>query len=110
MGGFLPQRTCSRKFVLAHSSFRRISILMTILYFARLRDEIGCSEEKLDLPANITTLKELVVWLRTQSDGHGSALGPGSMLKMAVNQVHAEWDTSVANGDEIAFFPPVTGG
>jgi len=83
---------------------------MTILYFARLKDEIGCSEEKLEMPEDVTCLKDLVVWLRTQSDGHAQALAPGSMLKMAVNQEHAQWETPVGPQDEIAFFPPVTGG
>lgn len=83
---------------------------MTILYFARLRTEVGFSEEKLDLPDDVTCLKDLVVWLRTRSEGHALALAPGSMLKMAVNQEYGDWETPVAGSDEIAFFPPVTGG
>lgn len=83
---------------------------MTILYFARLRDEVGCSEEKLDLPADVTTVQELLLWLRTRSDGHAYGLAPGAMLKVAVNQEHAQMESKIAAHDEIAFFPPVTGG
>ncbi len=83
---------------------------MTVLYFARLRDEIGDSEEKLDLPGDVTTVAELMVWLRDQSEGHGHALGPGAMLKVAVNQEYAAPDAPVRPDDEIAIFPPVTGG
>ncbi len=83
---------------------------MTILYFARLRDEIGTSEEKLELPANVGTVAELMVWLRSQSDGHDHALGTGAVLKVAVNQEYAAPDAAVSAHDEIAIFPPVTGG
>jgi molybdopterin synthase sulfur carrier subunit len=81
-----------------------------ILYFARLRDEIGHAEEKIELPGEVTTVRELMGWLRGRSEGHALALGPGAMLKVAVNQTYAEFETTVANGDEVAFFPPVTGG
>lgn len=83
---------------------------MTILYFARLRDEVGCSEEKLDLPSDVTTVQELLLWLRQRSDGHAFGLSPGTMLKVAVNQEHAQMETTLKAHDEVAFFPPVTGG
>jgi len=83
---------------------------MTILYFARLRDEIGASEEKLSPPEHVKTVGELMAWLRGRSAAHGHALGPGAMLKVAVNQTYANPETPVATDDEIAIFPPVTGG
>ncbi len=83
---------------------------MTILYFARLREEIGTSEEKLDPPAGVKTVADLMKWLRGRSEDHAHALGPGALLKVAVNQTYAEPGTPISAGDEIAIFPPVTGG
>lgn len=83
---------------------------MTVLYFARLRDEIGTSEERLDPPGDVKTVGELVAWLRDRSDGHAHALGPGAMLKVAVNQTYVDLNAPFAAGDEVAIFPPVTGG
>jgi molybdopterin synthase sulfur carrier subunit len=83
---------------------------MTILYFARLRDEIGTAEEKLDPPESVQTVSELMAWLRERSEAHAQALGPGAMLKVAVNQTYADADAPVQAGDEVAIFPPVTGG
>jgi len=83
---------------------------MTILYFARLRDEIGTSEEKLNPPKGVNTVGELLKWLRDQSPAHGHALGPGALLKVAVNQEYAGLEAPFAADDEVAIFPPVTGG
>ncbi len=83
---------------------------MKILYFGRVRDEIGVSEEELDLPPEIATAGALRDWLRGQSEAHELALGPGSLIKIAVNQTYADTETPVAEGDEVAVFPPVTGG
>ncbi len=83
---------------------------MTVLYFARLRDEIGTSEERLDPPAHVKTVGDLVAWLRDRSDGHAHALGPGAMLKVAVNQTYVDLGAPFSASDEIAIFPPVTGG
>ena len=83
---------------------------MTVLYFARLRDEIGTSEETLEPPEHVHTVAELIVWLRDQSEGHAHALGPGTVLKVAVNQEYAGPDAPIGANDEVALFPPVTGG
>ena len=83
---------------------------MTVLYFARLRDEIGTAEERVTPPSEVKTVGALVAWLREQSEGHALALGPGAMLKVAVNQTYADPETPVAADDEVAIFPPVTGG
>ena len=83
---------------------------MKILYFGRARDEIGTAEENVPLPEGVTTAGALRDWLIGQSEGHKLALGPGSLIKIAVNQTYADTDTPVKEGDEIAVFPPVTGG
>jgi len=83
---------------------------MTILYFARLREQIGASEEKLSPPPSVRTVGELMAWLAAQSEAHAHALGPGAMLKVAVNQTYAGPDAAIREDDEVAIFPPVTGG
>jgi molybdopterin synthase sulfur carrier subunit len=78
-----------------------------ILYFAGLREKLGTAGETLDLPANITTVGALRDWLVAEGR---EALGSAKNLRCAVNQDMARLEDPVKDGDEIAFFPPVTGG
>lgn len=82
---------------------------MKIIYFAALRREIGVGEESVDPPATVATVAQLQDWLKSRSPAHAKALSARRLMS-AVNQDYAGPDTSVAPGDEIAFFPPVTGG
>ena len=81
-----------------------------LLYFAWLRERVGMSEEDIILPAEISTIGDLIPWLRQRSPGHAAAFVATKSLRCAVNQDFAAPDTLIAAGDEIAFFPPVTGG
>jgi molybdopterin synthase sulfur carrier subunit len=81
-----------------------------LLYFAWVRQKIGKSEEDLALPANVATLRDLAQHLRARGPGYADAFGDLAWLRAAANQVHVGFDTRVGDGDEIAFFPPVTGG
>jgi molybdopterin converting factor subunit 1 len=83
---------------------------MRILYFAWLRERVGLAEETLDPPGTVGTIAELVDWLRARDDRHAAAFAQAELIRCAVNQDFATPDTPVANGDEVAFFPPVTGG
>lgn len=83
---------------------------MKILWFAYLRSVTGESCETVQPPATIQTVSELVPWLRAQSARYSAALADMSMVRVAVNQEYACPDHPVAATDEIAFFPPVTGG
>jgi molybdopterin converting factor subunit 1 len=83
---------------------------VTILYFAWLRARIGMGQEHLSPPADIATVGQLLDWLRGQSPAHAEALANPALLRAAVNQDLAGWDHPVQPGDEVAFFPPVTGG
>jgi molybdopterin converting factor subunit 1 len=87
---------------------------MKILYFAWLRERVGVGEEILDPPAEIGTVAELVAWLSARSPGHAAAFAPTAdgrrLVRCAVNQDFALPDAVVAPHDEVAFFPPVTGG
>jgi len=81
-----------------------------LLYFAWLRERVGRSEETLDLPEGVATVASLTEWLRGRGDGFAAAFAPGVPVRCAVNQEFAGPDTPIAAGDEVAFFPPVTGG
>lgn len=84
--------------------------MLTILYFARLREVLGVSTEQIDLPQDAHNIDGLTQWLRTRGGAWDSELAPGKVFRVAVNQVIGEAQTPLADGDEIAFFPPVTGG
>lgn len=80
--------------------------MIRVLYFARLRDRLGTAGEEIaDLPG---TVGELLDRLTARGDDWAEALS-GRVL-MAVNQEMADRDTPLADGDEVGFFPPVTGG
>ena len=83
---------------------------VTILYFAWLRERTGHSQESLTLPAGLRTVGDLIGWLVDRSPGHASAFANRRAVRCAVNQDFADPETRVGPGDEIAFFPPVTGG
>lgn len=84
--------------------------MLTLLYFAGLREALGCGEEVVALPDGCATIGDLMAWLRARDPGHEAAFANPRMVRAAVNQVFAGPDTAIAAGDEIAFFPPVTGG
>jgi sulfur-carrier protein len=81
---------------------------MTILYFAWVRQMIGMDRETVDMPA--TTVRALAEHLRARGGGYAQAFADLARLRAAVNREHAAFDAAVTEGDEIAFFPPVTGG
>lgn len=78
-----------------------------ILYFAGLREKLGLGSERLDLPASVLTVAELRAHLLALGR---DALAATPNLRCAVNQEMQGLDALVRDGDEIAFFPPVTGG
>jgi molybdopterin converting factor subunit 1 len=83
---------------------------LTILYFAWLRERTGTSQECVTLPADVRTVGALIAWLAERSPGHASAFANRRTVRCAVNQDFADPATPVGPGDEVAFFPPVTGG
>ena len=84
--------------------------MIRLLYFAWVRAQIGVSEEQLTPPKTPLTVAELLDWLPTLGAGHAAALEQRAKLRVAVNQDFAEPDTLIQAGDEVAVFPPVTGG
>ncbi|MCY3752867.1 MAG: molybdopterin converting factor subunit 1 [Alphaproteobacteria bacterium] len=83
---------------------------MKILYFAWLRDKAGMSEWQVSPPPGIVTVGALIDWLAAQNASQAEVFADRSVVRVAVNQDFAEADTPVGPGDEVAFFPPVTGG
>jgi molybdopterin synthase sulfur carrier subunit len=84
-------------------------VKVKVLYFAGLRDQLGKPGEDLDL-ATMTTVAGLRTQLMARGGAWQSALAQGKALRVAVNQEMAQPTTPVKAGDEVAFFPPVTGG
>ena len=83
---------------------------MKLLYFAWLRAKIGLAEETVDLPAGVASVGALLDWLKRRGPGFADALKDTSVVRVAVNQIYVNWDHPVKPGDEVALFPPVTGG
>ena len=84
---------------------------MKVLYFAWMREKIGQSADEFDaLPDGVATVADLVGHLADKGGGYGEAFADRKVLRAAVNQSHVDLDHPLNAGDEVAFFPPVTGG
>ena len=83
---------------------------LTLLYFASLRERLECPMERVDLPEPAGNVAGVVAWLRSRGGAWNEAFAPGRSWRISVNQRMGTLDSAVGEGDEIAFFPPVTGG
>ena len=83
---------------------------MKIRYFAWMKRTVGVAEEEVSPPADVTTVGELVAWLRERSAGRAEALAAGAAFGAAVDKRTATMDVKLAGASEVAFFPPFTGG
>ena len=83
--------------------------MITVLFFAGLREALGTSSESLSLPSGVNTVVALREHLAARG-GQWDALAKARNLRAAVNQDMVPLTTAIKDGDEIAFFPPVTGG
>ena len=81
-----------------------------ILYFASLAETLERRSEQLALPADCKNVNDLVALLRARGEPFDSAFGGDTRILVAINQEMSEADAAIADHDEIAFFPPVTGG
>jgi sulfur-carrier protein len=84
--------------------------MVTVLYFARLREALGTASEQLALPESVIDLAGLRQALVGRGGAWAQELAEMKRVRAAVNQQMASPDTPVNDGDEVAFFPPVTGG
>jgi molybdopterin synthase sulfur carrier subunit len=83
---------------------------VTLLYFAWIRQKTGTAQETLDLPPDVKTVRDLIAHLQRRGGGFLEAFNDTARLRAAVNQEHAGFDSAISDHDEVAFFPPVTGG
>jgi len=83
---------------------------VSVLFFAGLRERLGTSREDVELPAGVSTLGALRSHLAGRGGAWAEALAEGRLVRMAVNQDMADAGAAIKAGDEVAFFPPVTGG
>jgi molybdopterin converting factor subunit 1 len=81
-----------------------------ILYFARLAESLGIKSETIDLSAECETVADLVGLLRARGEPFDSTFDGTTRVLVAINQEMSEAEADINNSDEIAFFPPVTGG
>ena len=84
--------------------------MIRVLWFAWLRERVGAAEEEFSPPAGVDTVAGLVAWLTSLDVRHAAALERPALVRCAVNQVFAKPSDPVRAGDEVALFPPVTGG
>ncbi|MET0314262.1 MAG: molybdopterin converting factor subunit 1 [Hansschlegelia sp.] len=83
---------------------------MKLVYFAWVRERIGRAEEETEAPASVSTVGDLVGWLRTRGPEYERAFATGAVVRAAIDRRHVKSDASIAGAREIAFFPPMTGG
>jgi len=83
---------------------------MKVLYFAWLRQRIGLPAEEFDLPAEVHTVGDLVAWLSAKGPDYAKGFEEPDVLRAAVNFEYVPFEHKLSNSDEVAFFPPVTGG
>ncbi|VAW13515.1 Molybdopterin synthase sulfur carrier subunit [hydrothermal vent metagenome] len=79
-------------------------------YFAWVRERIGRSEDIVEPPESVTTIAELVAWLKTQGAEYEAAFATADTVRAAIDMAHVEASAKIGPGAEVAFFPPVTGG
>jgi molybdopterin synthase sulfur carrier subunit len=84
--------------------------MIRVLYFARVREQLGSPGEDLTADPKLTSAAELAAMLRARGGVWGEVFGPDQRVLVAINQELARPETAIADGDEVAFFPPVTGG
>ena len=84
--------------------------MITLLYFAWVRERIGTAEEQISMPAGVATVGALLDWLAARSANHADALAQRERIRIAVNHDYVDERFALRDGDEVAIFPPVTGG
>ena len=83
---------------------------MKALYFAWVRERIGKAEEELAPPPEVTTIGEMIAWMKTRGEEYAHAFENGRTIRAALDRTHVKHEAPIAGAREIAFFPPMTGG
>jgi sulfur-carrier protein len=85
-------------------------MLVTLRYFAWVRERIGRAEEQVELPGSVATVAELIGWLKLRGPEYEHAFDKPEVVRAAIDQTHVKANATIGGAREIAFFPPVTGG
>jgi len=81
-----------------------------LFYFAKVREALGVDREELDIANNIKTVSDLIEVLKGRGSHWQDIFSMSSSFRMAVNQEMVEVTHNINANDEVAFFPPITGG
>ena len=84
--------------------------MLTIHYFASIREALNKQEEQIVLPASVTRVEELITHLASLNPDAKAVFEAGNQILVAVNQTVVDRDFALSDQNEVAFFPPMTGG
>ncbi len=87
-----------------------VGTTVSLVYLARLREAFGAASERTEVPPDVNTVGSLRAWLAMRGGAWATELAPDRAVRVAVNHDLASADTPIGDGDEVALFPPVTGG
>jgi sulfur-carrier protein len=83
---------------------------MKLVYFAWVRERIGKADEQIDPPPGVSTVADLVAWLKGRGEEYAYAFENENVVRAAIDHTHVKPDAPIEGAREIAFFPPMTGG
>ncbi len=83
---------------------------VTLRYFAWLRERVGRSEERIDVPHDVATVADLIHWLKARGPEYAHAFERAGVIRAAIDHTHVRQEALISGAREIGFFPPVTGG
>ena len=83
---------------------------MKVLYFSWIKDKLGKSHEEIELNDNIKTINDLIGLLKQNNENYKDVFEDTSSIKVSINMETAKFEDSIHDNDEVAFFPPMTGG
>ena len=83
---------------------------LKLRYFAWVRERIGKPEEDVEVPTDVSTVGELMVWLASRGEEYAHAFANPKVIRAAIDKTHVRADAAIAGAGEIALFPPMTGG
>ena len=81
-----------------------------LVYFAWVRERVGKPEEEVELPPEVTTVADLVGWLKERGEEYAYAFENEGVVRAAIDHAHVRPNAPLAGAREVAFFPPMTGG
>jgi sulfur-carrier protein len=84
--------------------------MIRLVYFAWVRERIGKPEESVALPEGVTTVADLMDWLKMRGEEYAYAFENAPLIRTAIDKAHVKHDAPLAGAREVAFFPPMTGG